>query len=150
MKFKGATLNVREFTNVALRKNLAIKVGAMPLGIEKEYTQIYPRPTPPSKTIHSVGKAPTKVVDDEDETYLALHKDWFTLRSFYVFWSVIKDDEDLTFDNPPTSINALKSFEQELKAHGINDEDIKKVINTAFDLTKITDADIEDTKKSFT
>jgi hypothetical protein len=150
MKFKSVTLNLREVTTVKIRNDLTLKVGSLRMGIERDFQRIWSKPTPPVKEITRVGQPSIRDVNHDDPAYVKAFEDWMYHKTIYYFYVATAGlDPDLSYENDCNSIDSIQAFASELKAAGINDFDIGKVVRGSTLISTVSDDDVEDAKKSF-
>lgn len=150
MKFKSATLSLREVTTVQLRKDLTIKVGSLRMGIERDFQRIWPKPAPPIKEVARAGNAPIRDVNHDDPVFVRLFEEWVYYRTIYYFYIAVAGiDTDIEFTNACDSVDSIKRFAIELTEAGLNDFDIGKVVRASSFISTVSDEDVEKATKSF-
>jgi hypothetical protein len=127
---------------------IQLTVTALPIGIDREFSRIFPEPAPPITETARVGKPPERVTNWEDPKYIAEYKEWTFYKSMYTFWKVTKDTPDIEYSNFPTSVESIKALAEEIKASGLSEGDIAAVYGVVHELTQITPTEIEEIKKN--
>jgi hypothetical protein len=151
MKFNGNALKIRETIKVTLPRygsKIELTVSSLPMGLKKMYEETIPRPRPPFDMVNKVGKAPERVENYEDPTFIREYDEWRFLQNVYAFWSVLAGDPNLTFDNTPTDIVSMRKLEQEIRDAGISDGDMSIVLEKAAQAANISDRELETAKES--
>lgn len=150
MKFKSATLNVRETTTVTLRKGLTVTIGSLPMGVEREFQAIYPKPQAPFKEIARVGQAPIKEYNYDDPVFESAFNEWVAHRGIYYVWRCIYGiDKDVEFEFTCETLEGVKGVAQEFKMAGFSDNDIATILRAVHKLSAVSEQDLEEAKKSF-
>jgi hypothetical protein len=150
MKFKSATLNVRETTVVKLRAGLELTIASLPMGVEREFQAIFPKPQAPFKEIARVGQSPLREYNYEDSDFDAKFSEWISLRGIYYIWRCIyKIDANVEFEFTGETIDGIRGVANEFKYAGFTDNDLAVILRAVHKLSSISEQDLEDAKKSF-
>ena len=150
MKFKSATLNVRETVSVFLRKTLSITVGSLPMGIDREFQAIWPKPTAPYKEVSKVGQPTAREYNYDDAVFSKQYDEWVYHRNIYYFWRCIDGiDSDISFDNKCDAVPGILAVAAELKVAGFSDLDIGVVLKAASKISTVSEEDVATAKQSF-
>lgn len=150
MKFKSATLNVRETTTLILRTGVELTVGSLPMGIEREYQSIWPKPTAPYKEINKVGQAAVKDYNYDDPDFDKAFNDWTHHRSIYYMWRCIYGiDANITFEFDGTTKQGLVGVSEEFKLAGFSDMDISAILKAVQSISVISEDTLQAARKSF-
>lgn len=150
MKFKSATLNVRETVDVVIRSDVTLKVGSLPMGIEREFQNVWPKPTAPFKEIAKVGQPTVKDFNYDDPTFSKQYDDWVYHRNVYYFWRCIEGiDPNVQFASRGDSENGLRAVADELKEAGFSDLDLASVLKASARISTVSEEDVKTAKASF-
>lgn len=150
MKFKSATLSIRETTEVVIRADLTIKVGSLPMGIEREYQSVWPKPSPPFTEINKVGQAPTKNYDYDDAVFVKAYTDWEYHRNVYYVWRCIHGvDISIEFEFSGETEIGIRGIANEIKLAGFSDMDLASILKTCQRISIVSQEDIDKAKASF-
>lgn len=153
MKFKGADLAIRDAVNVVLprqsRESITLRVSAIPMGMQKDYNLVYPRPLPPVNITIKAGGKQEREENWEDETFLKSFNEWKYLQNIYTFYRVLENDPNVAFINKPVNVATLRLLEEELATAGISDGDIAIILQQSAVISNITDEAISTSKASF-
>ena len=74
MKIKGQAV-VREYAVVSLPRytgDIKLKVSSVPMGLQRMYETINPKPTPPVTVTQRIGKPAEKDADYDDPSFVKL------------------------------------------------------------------------------
>lgn len=159
MKFKSATLNVRETTTVTLRLNstldLTLKVGALPMGISRRYKLVFPMPRPPyTETMKAGSSKPERTENWDDPVFAANFENWKDLEKIFLFCVVVAVDDNVKFEsitqgNIPANENELKNVRAELEEAGFTDFDIAHVLDASARISRVDDEAITAARSNF-
>lgn len=149
MKLKGNALSIREYTNVTIPRysgDITLKVAAIPMGLQRLYEQINPKPLPPITVTQRMGKPAEKEPDFDNPEYVRAFTEWSFLKNIYVFYYILKVDESVSFDNEPKDLASLRKLEEEIRNAGISDGDMALIMQKSAEAANLSPRDVEEAK----
>jgi len=151
MKYKNApiTQSTRELT--IEREDgaaLVLKVSSVSIGVRRDYLTIYPRPTVPL----SVTETKTGRKTEENWHDPKFRKDIDEheyLQNIYIVYRVLMHDPNVSFENSPTSVEALRLLAAEFSASGLSEGDLVVILKEALKASNVAQEEIETAKAVF-
>jgi|ERR1043165_2240086 hypothetical protein len=153
MKIKGEIVKSREVVEVVIPRtngeSLKFKVGGYPLGINRAYDAICPKPLAPFKTINKVGGVVDRVYDYYDSAYGIALDEWQYYFKYFIVYQGMKEDNDVSFDSKCDSLDGIKAFEAELAAAGFSEGDVGIIFDAIKGASNIDPKRVEAAKANF-
>lgn len=112
-----------------------------------EFENYCPRPVPPM--IHHKGQ-PQPVQDLTDKKFLVAVDEYAKKKASYMVIKSLSSTPDLKWEKVDvTNPSTYELYLEELKAFGLNDIEIDRIVNGVFEANGMNDAKIEEAKKRF-
>jgi hypothetical protein len=151
MKLNGNSIT-RDFRNVVLERSnadpITLKVSSITVGVRRDFDAIWPRPKVPL-IVHQ-GKAGREEKEDWRNTaFVEELEERSTLQNLYLVYRVLENDPTVTFDNKPTTKDALRAFAAEIRESGLSEGDIIVILKEALKASNLTQEEIEKVKSDF-
>ncbi len=155
MKLNGTNIAIREVVDVVLaRKGVApitLRVTGFPVGIQRAYEVVNPRPTPPTKStgISTVRGGEKVEKNYDDPNYLAAFDEWLHLQKFFYLYHCLGVTEGLVFENSADTVVGLRAIAKEFEHAGFSEGDIGQLMSAINAATHIESSEIAEAKKTF-
>lgn len=155
MKINGEKISIREVVTVELHRNsgssLKLKVCGYPIGIAREYLQIYPTPVPPSKStgVTTVKNGAETKPDYDDPAFTKAYAEYVWLEKFFHICKCLEADETVKFDSDYTTLGGLRNIPKELNEAGFSEGDIGKILEAINSATRIEPKAVEKAAELF-
>ena len=127
---------------------LELRVSALSIGVRRDYDMLYPRPRPPITTTVVKG-TPQETQNWNDPAFQSELEERAHLENIYMFWRVLHHDPAISFDNTPTSLQALRALSKEIGDSGFSEGDMLLVLKAAMRASNINTDELEAAKKNF-
>lgn len=152
MKLKGAPFPPQELLTVKLPRGdtfIEVKVSGFPLGVNRDYAKLWPRPIPPSTTFNAVGKPPEQIANLDDPAWMKEMADWRYHNNIYVVYRALLGSGEVTFDAKPDGREGIIALVAELHTSGLSEGDIGIILEGVRAASHIDDAKIQAEKRTF-
>lgn len=111
------------------------------------FDKVCPEPIPPMRVMAG-SSISIPVLDDPDFTKQRL--EWGKRKVNWIVLESLKATEDLEWqDVKDSDPSTWHKYKDELKVFGLNDLEITKIINTAFEINAVNDELLEEARKRF-
>lgn len=151
MRIAGKPIE-REFHTVTIPRqggNIQFKVWSLPIGFKRQYAEIFPRPTPPKREIHS--KAGTQeLINWDDPSYIAAMNEWEDLQNYYTIFRVMDGADGNEFDTKVVgNPNDLRALKKEFLGSGLSEGDCALIIKAALKASNVDQAEVAKAVENF-
>ena len=150
MKYNGNSI-VLETREIELPRStgaMRLTVSAVSVGVRRDFDALYPKPNAPTIVTESKSGRKTETNWDDPKWRKEL-EDREYLQNIYIVYRVLNNDRNLSFDNAPTSIDALKALAKEFAESGFSEGDLLMILREALKASNLSQEEIEAAKKGF-
>jgi hypothetical protein len=153
VKFQGKDLSIRDYIKVRIPRtncpSIELRVNALPIGIQRDFQSLCPRPIAPFVIKNIKGQGEKKESDYDNPQFLADLADYNDLQRYYMLYVALKDNPELEFNFVPKDVMSLKNFRQEVKDAGFTEGDANIILNASAKVSNITDEDVNKAQETF-
>lgn len=154
MKLNGQPVSVREVREVTLTrsdgKSITLKICGYPIGINRDYATIFPKPKPPYTEVNKAGRLDKdKVYNLDDPKWEKDIADWNYLLTFYIIWRGLSCDANISFESNVVDRAGLESLVKEFFDAGFSEGDIGYLLGQINDASTVTPKEVDKALDSF-
>lgn len=125
-------------------------VRSVPIGWQRGYEAINPRPSVPMGPIIATNSGAKSEPNFNDVKFLAALSDWQTKETYYLVYLLVKDTPGLVFDSPPVSVDAFDKFITELANSGISEMELAAIAQAGHEISRASAEEVAKAREGFT
>ncbi len=153
MKINGKEINhyaSKKLTfNRADGNSIELIVRSIPLGWQRKYEEVYPRPSAPTLVVATNASQDVKT-NFTDPAFVKAISDWDKKETFFLVWLLIKDTPGLSFTSPPTNRESFDKFIDELSASGISEIELVAIAQAGREISNPSAEEVGKARENFT
>lgn len=155
MKINGVVVNIREVVEVVLHRtsgDIKLKVSGWPIGINRLYMSVFPRPVAPKKATGkvTVKDGPEVKPDYDDPKYSAAIEEFIYLEKFFMICKCLEVDESIKFEANYNTLDGLRKIPEEMNAAGFTEGDVGAIFTAMRTATTIEPKALDEAAANFT
>lgn len=151
MRIKGQPIEMEVQLLKLPRTNgapIELKVSSVGVGTRRDFDALYPRPKPPVSVTNVRGE----IKENEnfrDDAFIKAIEERAHLENVYMFWRVLQRDENVAFENAPTTLDNLRKLSVEISESGFSEGDMLLVLRQAMRASNISDEELNKARANF-